>query len=171
MPTVNRRVDEYIVKALQIYDKLMCQQNEEYNAVVEHLSALATQHAGKPVGKLMKYLRWSTARLLRLLSHGKHLHPLTIAVTGDTAFSYTERKVKDFRTSTYEDVFKEKWVDAECSNVYSDNPEITDEQGWIKANSWLPILLRDSWKQDVRSFAGHGFDDTFLTVDFIDENL
>jgi hypothetical protein len=92
-------------------------------------------------------------------------------VTGDTAFSYTERKVKDFLTSTCEDVFKEKWIDAECSNVYSDNPEITDEQGWIKANSWLPILLRDSWKQDVRSFAGHGFDDTFLTVDFIDENL
>lgn len=171
MPTINHRTDEYIVKAVQIYDKLMCQQSEVFHAVVEHLGALATQHAGKPVGKLMKYLRWSTARLLRSLSHGKHLYPLSIAVTGDTAFSYTERKVKDFLTSTCEDVFKEKWIDAECSNVYSDNPEITDEQGWIKANSWLPILLRDSWKQDVRSFAGHGFDDTFLTVDFIDENL
>ena len=42
MPTINHRTDEYIVKALQIYDKLMCQQNEEYHAVVEHLGALAT---------------------------------------------------------------------------------------------------------------------------------
>ena len=156
MPTINHRTDEYIVKAVQIYDKLMCQQSEVFHAVVEHLDALATQHAGKPVGKLMKYLRWSTARLLRLLSHGKHLYPLTIAVTGDTAFSYTERKVKDFLTSTYEDVFKEKWVDAECRYLYDADPETTDA---------------DEWPDDVRPFAGHGSNDTFLSVKFINEKL
>ena len=106
-----------------------------------------------------------------------HFHTIavtgdTIAVTGDTSFNFTAREIKSFVPLIYGDEFiKEKWIDAECSNVYSDNPEITDEQGWIKANSWLPILLRDSWKQDVRSFAGHSCWDTFLTVDFIDEKL
>ena len=172
MPTVNRRVDEYIVKALHIYDKLMCQQNEEYNKIVEHLAALSAQYAGKPVGKLMKYLRWSAGNLLNKEDAFSRMHFHTIAVTGDTSFNFTARKIKSHVPLIYGDEFiKEKWIDAECSNVYSDNPEITDEQGWIKANSWLPILLRDRWKQDVRSFAGHGSYDTFLTVDFIDENL
>ena len=169
MPTVNRRVDENIVKALHIYDKLMCQQNEEYNKIVEHLVALSAQHAGKPVGKFMKYLRWSVGNLLNKLNACSRMDFHTIAVTGDTSFNFTAREMKSIVPFLiYGDEFiKEKWIDAECSNVYSDNPEITDEQGWIKANSWL----RDRWKQDVRSFAGHGFYDTFLTVDFINENL
>ena len=172
MPTINRRVDENIVKALQIYDKLMCQQNEEYNKIVEHLAALSAQHARKPVGKFMKYLRWSVGNLLNKLNAGSRMDFHTIAVTGDTSFNFTAREMKSIVPLIYGDEFiKEKWIDAECSNVYSDNPEITDEQGWIKANSWLPILLRDSWEQDVRSFAGHSCWDTFLTVDFINEKL
>lgn len=168
MPTVNRRVDEYIVKALHIYDKLMCQQNEEYNKIVEHLAALSAQHAGKPVGKFMKYLRWSVGNLLNKQNAGSLMDFHTIAVTGDTSFNFTARELKSIVPLIYGDGFiKEKWIDAECSNVYRDNPEIMDEQWWIKANGWL----RDSWKQDVRSFAGHGSYDTFLTVDFIDENL
>ena len=169
MPTNNHRTDEYIVKALHIYDKLMCQQNEEYHTAVKHLEALATQHAGKPIGMLMKYLRWNTACLL---SYKKHLYPLTIAVTGDTAFSYTERKVKDFLTSTYEDVFKEKWVDAECRYLYGADPETTDADEWIKAHSKKGIIFGQArWAHDVRSFVGHGSDDTFLTVEFINEKL
>lgn len=170
MPTINHRADEYIVKALHIYDKLMCQQNEEYNAVVEHLSALATQHAGKPVGKLMKYLRWSTASLL---DKGRwRLDVSTIAVTGDTAFSYTKREKKDFLTSTYEDVFKEKWVDAECSNVYSADPKTTDANEWNKANNEKQFFQREEWwSLGVRSFVGYGNDDTFLSVEFIHEKL
>lgn len=169
MPTINHRTDEYIVKALQIYDKLMCQQNEEYHAVVEHLSALATQHAGKPVGKLMKYLRWSTASLLD--KKGKWLYISTIAVTGDTAFSYTEREVKDFLTSTYEDVFKEKWVDAKCRYLYGADPETTDANEWIKAHSGQGVFRQARWAHDVRSFVGYGNDDTFLSVKFINEKL
>ena len=169
MPTINHRTDEYIVKALQIYDKLMCQQNEEYHAVVEHLSALATQHAGKPVGKLMKYLRWSTASFLD--KKGKWLYVSTIAVTGDTAFSYTERKVKDFLTSTYEDVFKEKWVDAECRYLYGADPETTDANEWIKAHSGQGVFRQTRWAHDVRSFVGYGNDDTFFSVKFINEKL
>lgn len=177
MPTINSRIDEYLVKALQIYDKQMCRQNEEYNKIVEHLAALSAQYAGKPVGKLMKYLRWSAGKLLNKIDacfriYGNfRMHFHTIAVTGDTSFNITAREIKSLVPLIYGDeLINEKWIDAECSNVYSDNPEITDEQGWIKAN-WQPILLRDSWKQDVRSFAGHGFDDTFLTVDFINEKL
>ena len=169
MPTINHRTDEYIVKAMQIYDKLMCQQNEEYHAVVEHLSALATKHAGKPVGMLMKYLRWSTASLLD--KKGKWLYIPTIAVTGDTAFSYTEREAKDFLTSTYEDVFKEKWVDAECRYLYGADPETTDANEWIKAHSGQGVFRQARWAHDVRSFAGYGNDDTFLSVKFIHEKL
>ena len=169
MPTINHRTDEYIVKALQIYDKLMCQQSEAYHAVVEHLSALATQHAGKPVGKLMKYLRWSTASLLD--KKGKWLYISTIAVTGDTAFSYTEREVKDFLTSTYEDIFKEKWVDAECRYLYGADPETTDANEWIKAHSGQGVFRQARWAHDVRSFVGYGNDDTFLSVKFINEKL
>ena len=170
MPMNNRLADEYLVKALQIYDKLMCQQNEEYHAVVEHLSALATQHAGKPVGKLMKYLRWSAASLL---DKGRwRLDVSTIAVTGDTAFSYTKREKKDFLTSTYEDVFKEKWVDAECSNVYSADPKTTDANEWNKANNEKQFFQREEWwSLGVRSFVGYGNDDTFLSVEFIHEKL
>ena len=170
MPTINHRTDEYIVKALHIYDKLMCQQNEEYHAVVEHLGTLAAKHAGKPVGKLMKYLRWSAADLLD--KKGKWLCIPTIAVTGDTSFCYTEREVKDFVTSTYEDVFKEKWVDAECRYLYGADPETTDADEWIKAHSKKGIIFGQArWAHDVRSFVGHGSDDTFLSVEFIHEKL
>ena len=164
MPTINRRVDEYIVKALQIYDNLMCRQNEEYNKIAQHLAALSAQHAGKPVGKLMKYLRWSTGNLMdkqdafsRMLFH-------TIAVTGDTSFNF---KIKSSVPLIYGDeLIKEKWVDAECCNVYSADPKTTDEHEWLKATRWM-----DQWNEDMRSFAGHVYDVTFLTVDFIDEKL
>jgi hypothetical protein len=168
IPTINHRVDEYIVKALQIYDKLMCRQNEEYNKIAQHLAALSAQHTGKPVGKLMKYLRWSTGNLMNNQDAVSH----TIAVTGDTSFNFTAREIKSFFPLIYGDeLIKEKWVNAECSHVYSANPETTDEQVWIKANSWLHPLHRDRWNQDVRSFARHGSYDTFLTVDFINEKL
>ena len=172
MPTINHRTDEYIVKALQIYDKLMCQQSEAYHAVVEHLGALATQHAGKPVGKLMKYLRWSTERLLAKRGIKQCLYIPSIAVTGDTTFSYTERELKDYLTDTYEDILKEKWIDAECTHVYSADPETTDAKEWIKANnSGLP-LQQDQWEESVRDFARPRYKDTFfLSVDFINEKL
>jgi hypothetical protein len=147
----------------------MCRQNEEYNKIAQHLAALSAQHAGKPVGKLMKYLRWSAGNLLNK-QDGMHFH--TIAVTGDTSFNFTAREIKSFFPLIYGDeLIKEKWVNAECSHVYSANPETTDEQVWIKANSWLHPLHRDRWNQDVRSFARHGSYDTFPTVDFIDEKL
>ena len=117
----------------------------------------------------MKYLRWSTASLLD--KKGKWLYIPTIAVTGDTAFSYTEREVKDFLASTCEDVFKEKWVDAECRYLYGADPETTDANEWIKAHSGQGVFRQARWAHDVRSFAGHGPDDTFLSVDFINEKL
>lgn len=168
MPMINRLADEYLVKAVRIYDKLMCQQSEVYNTAVEHLEALATLHAGKPVGKLMKYLRWSTERLLAK----RCLYIPSIAVTGDTIFSYTERELKDYLTDTYEDRLEERWIDAECTHVYSADPETTDAKEWIKANnSGLP-LQRDQWKESVRDFARPRYDRTFfLSVDFINEKL
>ena len=167
MPTINRRVDEYIVKALQIYDNLMCRQNEEYNKIAQHLAALSAQYAGKPVGKLMKYLRWSAGNLLNKEDAFSRMHFHTIEVTGDTSFNFTARKIKSHVPLIYGDeLIKEKWVDAECCNVYSADPKTTDEHEWLKVNNgW------DRWEEDVRSFAGHSCWDTFLTVDFIDEKL
>jgi hypothetical protein len=164
MPTINRRVDEYIVKALQIYDNLMCRQNEEYNKIAQHLAALSAQHTGKPVGKLMKYLRWSTGNLMNKEDAFSRMLFHTIAVTGDTSFNF---KIKSSVPLIYGDeLIKEKWVDAECCNVYSADPKTTDEHEWLKASRWMDI-----WNQDMRSFAGHVYDVTFLSVEFIHEKL
>ena len=115
------------------------------------------------MGKFMKYLRWSTGNLMK--QQDVYFH--TISVTGDTSFNFTAREIKSFFPLIYGDEFiKEKWIDAECSNVYSADPKTTDEHEWLKATRCM-----DQWNQDMRSFAGHVYDVTFLTVDFIDEKL
>ena len=63
MSAVNQKMDETILKVLHIYDQQM-QQNEKYHAAVEQLEALVQQYAGKPIGKMMKYLRWEAGRLI-----------------------------------------------------------------------------------------------------------
>ena len=157
MPRLNQMMDETILKVLHIYDEEMMQ-NPAYRAAVEHLEALRVQYAGKPVGKLMKYLRWEVGRLL-----GRRFLIPTIKVIDDTAFSFAEKKRKDFKNNNwiYEDVVQQRWVDAECHKVYVDNPFSTDADARIK--SWaIHHLIREY-------MSGDGY--PFLSIDFIDQKL
>ena len=82
MSAVNQKMDETILKVLHIYDQQM-QQNEKYHAAVAYLEALAQEYAGKPVGKMMKYLRWEAGRLINS-GYLKLLIP-TIKVVSDNS--------------------------------------------------------------------------------------
>ena len=63
----------------------------------------------------------------------------TIAVTGDTSFSFTGRVLKSFLPATYEDELNEKWVDTECRYVYSADPGTTNEQSSTNKNIHYPF--------------------------------
>ena len=102
MSAVNQKMDETILKVLHIYDQQM-QQNEKYHAAVAYLEALAQEYAGKPVGKMMKYLRWEAGRLINS-GYLKLLIP-TIKVVSDNSFSYLAEKRKYFNSQiTQEEV-------------------------------------------------------------------
>ena len=157
MPSLNQRMDETILKVMHIYDEQMMQ-NPAYRAAVEHLETLAKQYAGKPVGKLMKYLRWEVGRLL-----GRRFLIPTIKVIDDTAFSFVEKKRKDFKNNNwiYEDVVQQRWLDAECQKVYFGNPVSTDADTRIKSLT-IHHLISEYMSGDSYPF---------LSIDFIEQKL
>ena len=157
MPRLNQMMDETILKALHIYDEQMMQ-NPAYRAAVEHLETLAKQYAGKPVGKLMKYLRWEVGRLF-----GRRFLIPSIKVINDTAFSFVEKKRKELKNNNwiYEDVVQQRWLDAECHKIYVDNPVSTDADARI--NSWtIHNFIREYMSGDSYPF---------LSIDFIEQKL
>lgn len=128
MPVINREVDEVVVKVMHIYDRMVLQQ--KYHDDLVHLEDLMKESAGKPVGKLMKYLRWNLSRFASWSS----ISPQSFKILGDTAFSYI---VKDFdfkRTSNgphpfvavEKDRVVERWIDAECHHIYASDPCVKD---------------------------------------------
>ena len=153
MPRLNQMMDETILKVLHIYDKQMMQ-NSAYRAIVEHLETLTKQYAGKPVGKLMKYLRWNAGLL-----YASKFSPSTINITGDTAFSYNDNHV-------------ERWLDTECHQVYVFDPVTTDVEAWIAAHRMGIATPAYKWTTEkfVRSFMPSGTN-PFLSIDFIDQKL
>jgi hypothetical protein len=157
MPSLNQRMDETILKVMHIYDEQMMQ-NPAYRAAVEHLETLAKQYAGKPVGKLMKYLRWEVGRLL-----GRRFLIPTIKVIDDTAFSFVEKKRKDFKNNNwiYEDVVQQRWLDTECQKVYFGNPVSTDADTRIKSLT-IHHLISEYMSGDSYPF---------LSIDFIEQKL
>jgi hypothetical protein len=176
MPALNQRMDETILKALHIYDQQM-QQNEKYHATVEQLEALAQQYAGKPVGKMMKYLRWEASQIFdsKPLSLGMRLLKVlmipTIKIVSDSAFSFVEEKRLNGNTvSQEEEVIR--WVDAECQNVFVFDPVTTDVETWVAANRQGAFTPTFKWKVGdfVRSFMPTD-SKPFLSIDFIDQKL
>ena len=158
MPTANQKMDETILKVLHIYDQLM-QQNEKYHAAVEQLEALAQQYAGKPVGKMMKYLRWEAGRLV----NGGYRIPLipTIKVVSDTAFSFVEEK----RTYYNSPIRQEEvmlWVDADCHHVYAYDPVTPTTEDWRLPTRTVQEFIRQY---------GHYDPKPILAIDFIEQKL
>ena len=158
MPAANQRMDETILKVLHIYDQQM-QQNEKYHAVVEQLEALAQQYAGKPVGKMMKYLRWEAGRLI----HSGYLKPLipTIKVVSDTAFSYVEEKRKYFNGPIIQEEVT-RWVDADCHHVYAYDP--------VAPTAEDKRLPSRTVQEFIRQY-GHYDPKPILAIDFIEQKL
>ena len=173
MPSLNEKMDEAVIKALHIYDELMLQ-NQEYHTAVEHLDALAIHHASKPVGKMMKYLRWGVDRMLK---YGKLVIP-TIEVTSDTSFSYIEKVPQGMVWNNGQLVFPkkdeiaERWLDAECHQVFIFDPVTTDIEAWVAANRHGLFTSRYKW--DVRDFV-RSFMPTdsnpFISIDFVEQKL
>ena len=158
MSAVNQKMDETILKVLHIYDQQM-QQNEKYHAAVAYLEALAQEYAGKPVGKMMKYLRWEAGRLINS-GYLKLLIP-TIKVVSDNSFSYLEEKRKYFNNQiTQEEVVL--WVDTDCHIVYASDPVATSVE-----DKWLP-----SWtvQEFIRQY-GLFDPEPILAIDFIEQKL
>ena len=156
MPTANQRVDETILKVLHIYDQQM-QQNEKYHAAVEQLEALAQEYAGKPVGKMMKYLRWEAGRLI----NGGYRIPLipTIKVVSDNAFSFVEEK-RFGGIVSQEEVMG--WVDADCHNVYASDPSAPDPE-----DKRLPFRTVQEFIRQYGLFDP----EPILAIDFIEQKL
>ena len=158
MSAVNQKMDETILKVLHIYDQQM-QQNEKYHAAVAYLEALAQEYAGKPVGKMMKYLRWEAGRLINS-GYLKLLIP-TIKVVSDNSFSYLAEKRKYFNSQiTQEEVVL--WVDTDCHIVYASDPVATSVE-----DKRLP-----SWtvQEFIRQY-GHSDPEPILAIDFIEQKL
>lgn len=164
MPEISKKTDEIVVKTLRIYDQLMQQKNENYRQKVEWLDSLAAQHKGKPVGKMMKFLRWSMMMDQRLLINNDHyLLISSIKVLGETSFSFVERSY----ISHNEEVI-ERWLDADCQNVYVADPVTTDFEEWEKRHRRGMLYRACSWS--ARKFLG---DDTgvLLSIDFINQEF
>ena len=158
MSAVNQKMDETILKVLHIYDQQM-QQKEAYLTAVEHLEALAQEYAGKPVGKMMKYLRWEAGRLINS-GYLKLLIP-TIKVVSDNSFSYLAEKRKYFNSQiTQEEVVL--WVDTDCHIVYASDPVATSVE-----DKRLPSRTVQEF---IRQF-GHSDPKPILAIDFIEQKL
>jgi len=158
MSALNQKMDETILQVLHIYDQQM-QQKEAYLTAVEHLETLAQEYAGKPVGKMMKYLRWEAGRLINS-GYLKLLIP-TIKVVRDNSFSYLAEKRKYFNSQiTQEEVVL--WVDTDCHIVYASDPVATSVE-----DKRLPSRTVQEF---IRQF-GHSDPKPILAIDFIEQKL
>ena len=158
MPTANQRMDETILKVLRIYDQQM-QANEKYHAAVEQLEALTKKYAGKPVGKMMKYLRWEAGRLINS-GYLKLLIP-TIKVVSNNAFSYVEEKRKYFNGPIIQEEVT-RWVDADSHHVYAYDPVTPTTEDWRLPTRTVQEFIRQY---------GHYDPKPILAIDFIEQKL
>ena len=155
MPRLSQKMEETLITTMHIHDQQMMQK-PEYRHFVEIMEPLAVQNAGKPVGKLLKYMRWEAGRLYttKILSSA-------IKIISDTRFCYVVR-----------DEVREQYVDAECHNVFVFDPVTTDVDAWIAANRHgigtprYKLTVGDF----VRSFMSSN-SNLFISIDFVDQKL
>ena len=156
MPAINPKTDEIIVTAMHQYDRLVLQ--NEYNSDREFLDGLAEKYAGKPVGKMMKYLRW---RVKDLSQDPNWPFPFsTIKILSDTSFSY------QFKGQTLE-----RWLDDDCHTVYAIDPATADEEVRKKALSPVAYPRPDLWALTITDFVYCFIYQAFVSIDFIEKYL
>lgn len=172
MPTQGRRTDEMIKKVMWHYNHNMSEK-EEYLKVIKTVEPLARQYAGKPIGKLMKYLQWNTGQLM--LSS----FPLSsLKILNDRAFSYEKKNMQRLDMSQghpvviTEDVTYERWLDPECHNVFAGDPDTTDVEKW-KAEHRRGVVV-DTWSLAVQDFLLRflpPYSKLPLSIDFIEQRI
>jgi hypothetical protein len=169
MPALNNRVDDCLVKIINLYHSQLLK-NEAYSNAVLHLNLLIAEHAGKPVAHALKYMRWNIEALLRKPNH-KMLIP-SIKVTGDTSFSYIEKDAYMGWQKPVQDFLRERWVDAEGRTVYAADPSTTDEETWKVEHKGRPFI--EKWCMPIKDFVGHYSAYSTIKItssDFIEEKL
>ena len=168
MSVLNNRVDDCLVKIINLYHSQLLK-NEVYSNAVLHLNLLIAEHAGKPVAHVLKYMRWNIEPLLSRSSRFKLSIP-SIKVTGDTTFSYIEKNVYMGWNTPAQDVLRERWVDAEGRTVYAADPSTTDEETWeVEHNPFI-----EEWSMPLEDFVEHyspGSATIISSSDFIEEKL
>ena len=180
MPDICKKTDEVVLKVMHLYDGLMQQKNENYRENVEFLDSLAAQHKGTPVGKMMKFLRWNAGRFINPKSKGYSDFSIsTIKVVGETAFSFVVKDVPQGLsvvngqlTGTYQDEVRERWLDADCQNVFVADPVTTDYDEWVKTHR--KGMFVDIWSWSVQKFlSGYSPQDSkpSLSIDFIEQKI
>ena len=180
MPDICKKTDEVVIKVMHLYDRLMQQKNKNYRENVEFLDSLAAQHKGTPVGKMMKFLRWNAGRFINPKSKGYSDFSIsTIKVVGKTAFSFVVKDVPQGLsvvngqlTGTYKDEVRERWLDADCQNVFVADPVTTDYDEWVKNHR--KGMFVDRWSWSVQDFlSGYSPRDSkpSLSIDFIEQKI
>lgn len=170
MPAINNRVDDCLTKIINLYHRQLLK-NEVYSNAVQYLNMLIAEHAGKPVARLLKYMRWNIEPLLSRSSRFKLSIP-SIKVTGDTSFSYIEKNVYMGWNTPAQDVLRERWVDAEGRTVYAADPSTTDAEAWKEEHKGLPFI--EKWCMPLEDFVEHyspGSATMISSSDFIEEKL
>ena len=180
MPEITIKTDEVVIKVMHLYDGLMLQKNKNYRENVEFLDSLAAQHKGTPVGKMMKFLRWNAGRFINPKPKGNLYFSIsTIKVVGETSFSFVRKDVLQSYsmvngqlTVTYKDEVIERWLDADCQNVYVADPVTTDYDEWVKNHR--KGMFADTWSWSVQNFlSDYSPRDSkpSLSIDFIEQKL
>ena len=167
MPEISKKTDEVVLKVMLLYDQLMQQKNEEYRKNIEYLDSLVAQYTGKPVGKMMKFLRWNTGRF------GRRLSISSIKVLGETSFSFLERTTLMMGNQhlLHKEEVKERWLDADCQYLYTADPVTTDFDKWVKTHG---KGMRIPWKWPMQDFLrqySSGDSKPPLSFDFIEQQL
>ena len=169
MSVLNNRVDDCLVKIINLYHSQLLK-NEKYSNAVQYLNMLIAEHAGKPVARLLKYIRWNIEPLLSR-KFSSNLSIPSIKVTGDTSFSYIEKDVYMEWNTPAQDVLRKRWVDAEGRTVYAADPSTTDAEAWKEEHKGLPI---EEWSMPLEDFVEH-YSRSSATIisssDFIEEKL
>lgn len=171
MPTLNNRVDDCLVKVINLYHRQLLK-NEEYSNAVQHLNLLIAEHAGKPVARLLKYMLWNIEPLISRESRF-HLSIPSIKVIGDTSFSYIQKNVYMEWNTPAQDVLRERWVDAEGRTVYAADPLTTDAEKWKEEHKGLRPFI-EKWSMPLKDFVEHyspGSATIISSSDFVEEKL
>ena len=81
--------------------------------------------------------------------------------------------LSDGQYTLVNDEYKERWVDAECRQLFLFDPVTTDVDAWIAANRHgkgtprYKLTVGDY----VRSFMSGNYNNLFISIDFVDQKL